>query len=74
MPDIQANKNSDKEYIYYRLIHGYKIDNKTRHQNILNLGKLEGVEKSHHKALADMIEELITGNYSTIFFRYTELS
>lgn len=63
----KKNKNSDKEYIYYRLIHGYKIGNKTRHQNILNLGKLEGVEKRHHKALADRIEELITGNSTTLF-------
>jgi len=63
----KKNKNSDKEYIYYRLIHGYKIGNKTRHQNILNLGKLEGVDKIYHKALADRIEELITGNSSNLF-------
>ncbi len=63
----KKNKNSDKEYIYYRLIHGYKIGNKTRHQSILNLGKLEGVDKAHHKALADRIEELVTGNSSTLF-------
>ena len=63
----KKNKNSDKEYIYYRLIHGYKIGNKTRHQNILNLGKLEGVDKVYHKALADRIEELVTGNSSTLF-------
>jgi len=61
------NKNSDKEYIYYRLIHGYKIGNKTRHQTILNLGKLEGIDKSYHKALADRIEELVTGTSSTLF-------
>ena len=63
----KKNKNSDKEYIYYRLIHGYKIGNKTRHQNILNLGRLEEVDKAHHKALADRIEELVTGNSSTLF-------
>jgi len=63
----KKNKNSDKEYVYYRLIHGYKIGNKTRHQNILNLGKLEGVNKLHHKALADRIEELVTGNSNTLF-------
>ena len=63
----KKNKNSNKEYIYYRLIHGYKIGNKTRHQNILNLGKLEGVDKTRHKALADRIEELVTGNSSTLF-------
>jgi len=63
----KKNKNSDKEYIYYRLIHGYKIGNKTRHKNILNLGKLEGVDKTQYKALADRIEELVTGNSNTLF-------
>lgn len=63
----KKNKNSDKEYVYYRLIHGYKIGNKTRHQNILNLGKLEGIAPAHFKALADRIEELVTGNSSTLF-------
>lgn len=63
----KKNKNSDTEYIYYRLIHGYKIGNKTRHQNILNLGKLEGIDKPYHKALADRIEELVTGNSTTLF-------
>ncbi len=63
----KKNKNSDKQYIYFRLIHGYKIGNKTRHQNILNLGKLEGIDKSYYKALADRIEELVTGNSTTLF-------
>ena len=63
----KKNKNSDKEYIYFRLIHGYKIGNKTRHQTILNLGKLEGIDKSYHKALADRIEELVTGTSSSLF-------
>lgn len=63
----KKNKNSDKEYIYFRLIHGYKIGNKTRHQTILNLGKLEGIDKSCHKALADRIEELVTGTSSSLF-------
>lgn len=63
----KKNKNSDKEYIYYRLIHGYKIGNKTRHHNILNLGKLDGVDKTCYKALADRIEELVTGNSNTLF-------
>lgn len=63
----KKNKNSDKQYIYYRLIHGYKIGNKTRHQTLLNLGKLEGLDTSRHKALADRIEELVTGNSTTLF-------
>jgi len=63
----KKNKSSDKEYTYYRLIHGYKIGNKARHQTLLNLGKLEGVDKSHHKALADRIEELVTGSSTSLF-------
>jgi len=60
----KKNKNSDKEYIYYRLVHTYKIGNKPRHQNILNLGKLEQLPRNLHKALADRIEEILTGNTS----------
>jgi hypothetical protein len=37
----KKNKNSDKQYVYYRLVHTYKIGNKVRHQNILSLGSLE---------------------------------
>ena len=70
----KKNKNSDKEYIYYRLIHGYKIGNKTRHQNILNLGKLENVDKKSHKILADRIEEIITGNSNTLFSDNKDIS
>jgi hypothetical protein len=35
----KKNKNSDKQYVYYRLVHTYKIGNKVRHQNILSLGE-----------------------------------
>lgn len=63
----KRNKNSDKEYVYYRLIHSYKIGKKSRHQNILNLGKLEGLCRTKHKILADRIEELVTGNSNTLF-------
>jgi len=49
------------------LIHGYKIGNKARHQTLLNLGKLEGLDISRHKALADRIEELVTGSPTTLF-------
>ena len=57
----KSNKNSDKVYSYYRLVHGYKLGNKTRQQTLLNLGKLEELNKSYHKALADRIEMLLTG-------------
>lgn len=68
----KKNKSSDKSYIYYRLVHTYKIGKKVRHQNILSLGKLEGIAKESHKALADRIEELVTGN-STLLFADTDM-
>lgn len=63
----KKNKNADKQYIYYRLVHTYKIGNKVRHQTILSLGGLETLPKQRHKALADRIEELVTGNSSSLF-------
>lgn len=63
----KKNKNADKQYVYYRLVHTYKIGNKVRHQNILSLGGLETLPKERHKALADRIEELVTGNTTSLF-------
>jgi|TARA_R110002050_G_C8916939_1_gene511181 hypothetical protein len=63
----KKNKNADKQYIYYRLVHTYKIGSKVRHQNILSLGGLETLPRERHKALADRIEELVTGNSSSLF-------
>jgi hypothetical protein len=63
----KKNKNSQKEYTYYRLVHSYKIGSKIRHQTIMSLGSLSGVSKQDHKALADRIEELITGNNNLLF-------
>ena len=57
----KKNKNSSKTYSYYRLVHGYKVGNKVRQQTLLNLGKLEELPIEKHKALADRIEELLTG-------------
>ena len=64
---IKQNKHSDKQYTYYRLVHTYKIGNKVRHQNILSLGGLETLPRERHKVLADRIEELVTGNGSSLF-------
>ena len=58
---VKRNKSSEKSYTYYRLVHTYKIGKKVRQQNILNLGKLEGVDKEDYKKLADRIEEILTG-------------
>lgn len=63
----KKNKNSDKEYTYYRLVHSYKTGNKIRHQTIMSLGSLSGVSKENHKALADRIEEIISGNSNELF-------
>lgn len=63
----KKNKNANKQYVYYRLVHTYKIGNKVRHQNILSLGGLENLPRERHKALADRIEELVTGNSSSLF-------
>jgi hypothetical protein len=66
----KKNKNSDKEYTYYRLVHSYKIGNKIRHQTIMSLGSLSDVSKENHKALADRIEEIITGLDNSLFLDY----
>jgi hypothetical protein len=63
----KKNKNSDKVYTYYRLVHSYKIGNKIRHRTVMSLGSLSGISKDHHKELADRIEELITGNSNQLF-------
>jgi hypothetical protein len=63
----KKNKNSDKVYTYYRLVHSYKIGNKIRHRTVMSLGSLSGISKDHHKELADRIEELITGNSNRLF-------
>jgi len=63
----KKNKSASKQYVYYRLVHTYKIGNKVRHQNILSLGGLETLPRERHKALADRIEELVTGNSSSLF-------
>jgi len=63
----KQNKNSDKSYTYYRLVHSYKVGNKNRQQIIVGLGKLENIDRQHHKLLADRIEEIITGNSALLF-------
>jgi len=72
----KKNKDSDKEYTYYRLVHSYKIGDKIRHQTIMSLGPLSEVPKENHKALADRIEEIITGCDNSLFLdkqRYQDI-
>ena len=63
----KKDKNKSKIYTYYRLTHSYRIGNKNRQTVLLNLGKLDTIDKSDHKALANRIEEIITGAESTLF-------
>lgn len=63
----KKNKNSEKTYIYYRLVHGYKVGDKVRQQTLLNMGKLEECPPEKHKALADRIETLLTASESMFY-------
>ena len=58
---VKKDKLKQKSYTYYRLTHSYRVGKKTRQQVILNLGKLESIDKEYHKQLADRIEDLVTG-------------
>ena len=60
----KKNKNSSKTYHYYRLIHAYRIGDKTRQIVLLNLGTLDELPVPKHKYLADRIEEILTGTVS----------
>ncbi len=58
---VKKDKSKLTYYTYYRLTHSYRAGNKIRQVVVLNLGKLEGVDKESHKLLANRIEELVTG-------------
>jgi hypothetical protein len=57
----KSNHKKGKVYFTYRLCESYRIDNKVRHRNILNLGKLEDVPHELHKLLCDRIKQKIKG-------------
>ena len=63
----KKDKSKSKTYIYYRLTHSYRIGNKTRQVVLLNLGKLDTIEKSDHKILSNRIEEIILGIENRLF-------
>lgn len=66
----KKNKKEGKTYRYYRLVHSYRVGNKTRQQVLLNLGSLKELPREKHKLLADRIEELVTG--TTSMFQNTD--
>jgi transposase len=60
----KIDKNSKKtgaSYYTYRLCESYRIDNKVRHRNILNVGKLDGIRKEDFKLLCDRVEQKVRG-------------
>jgi len=56
------NKNANgKIYTYFRLCESFRIKDKIRHHNLLNLGTLEGISADERKDLANYIEYLYSG-------------
>lgn len=60
----KTDHTTAKQYHYYRLCESYRIADKTRHHNLLNVGKLDGLDEPERKLLADRIEELLKGSGS----------
>jgi transposase len=58
--DKSSNKTG-RSYYTYRLCESYRIDNKVRHRNILNVGKLENIRKEDFKLLCDRVEQKVKG-------------
>ena len=57
----KSSSKTGKYYYTYRLCESYRIDNKVRHRNILNVGKLENIDPKDFKLLCDRIEQKIKG-------------
>jgi len=55
------NSKTGRSYFTYRLCESYRIDDKVRHRNILNVGKLKNIRKEDFKLLCDRIEQKIKG-------------
>jgi transposase len=64
LKQIEKGSPDGKKYTYYRLCESIRIGGKTRHNNLLNLGTLTGLEKEDRKALANRIESLYLGTGS----------
>jgi hypothetical protein len=65
---IKKDKQGKREYVYYRLCESYRIDNKTRHRNLMSLGSLDELTSPlERKALADRIEQLCSGQTNLIY-------
>ncbi len=56
----KKNKGYKQIFTYYRLMESYRTERGPRQRTLLNLGKLS-LPKEKQKALADRIEEIVTG-------------
>ena len=57
----KCNAKTGQSYFTYRLCESYRIGDKVRHRNILNVGKLENIRKEDFKFLCDRIEQKVKG-------------
>jgi len=57
----KTGKKTGRNYFTYRLCESYRIDDRVRHRNILNVGKLENIRKDDFKLLCDRIEQKVGG-------------
>ncbi len=60
----KKNKDTGAMYLTYRLVRSYRFNGKPRHETIINMGTLSGLEQAKHKQLADRIEELLNSHPS----------
>jgi len=68
---IEKKNAGAKIYTSFRLCESFRIGDKTRHNNLLNLGTLDGLHPDERKMLANRIEELYHGNTSNLFHTYS---
>ncbi len=62
-----TNKKANTTYLTYRLVRSKRINGKSRHINILELGSLSNIPLNKHKELAKKIEKFING--ASLFFK-----
>ena len=61
----KKNENSDKVYVYHRLMESYRTQNGPRQRKVLDLGTLH-IDQKYYKTLADRIEDLVYGRQNLI--------
>ena len=57
----KKDRKGNNKYVQYRLCESYRINNKTRHRVILNVGRLDDLKDYELKILADRIEQILKG-------------